>query len=309
VSEWDETTSVSAIAEPGDAITRDRAYLIVLAGSNVGEMYKISDGELVVGRGRTCDVRLVDDGVSRKHATIRHVEGTLWVEDLGSRNGTFANGQRIRRHPLSDGDKLQIGHATILKFTYHDHLDESFQKQMYDSALRDPLTRTYNKRYFNERLESEFRFAKRHGAPLSLLLLDLDHFKEVNDTHGHLAGDHVMSVVARRIQESVRNEDVFARYGGEEFAIISRAIPLAGAKIFGERLRRVIAERQIEFEGTAIPVTMSVGIAALPEAAADSALALLASADRALYWAKAKGRNCVALFDESAHPDEDTKPA
>jgi two-component system, cell cycle response regulator len=309
VSEWDETTSVSAIAEPGDAITRDRAYLIVLAGSNVGEMYKISDGELVVGRGRTCDVRLVDDGVSRKHATIRHVEGTLWVEDLGSRNGTFANGQRIRRHALSDGDKLQIGHTTILKFTYHDHLDESFQKQMYDSALRDPLTRAYNKRYFNERLESEYRFAERHGAPLSLLLLDLDHFKEVNDTHGHLAGDHVLSVVARRIQESVRNEDVFARYGGEEFAIISRAIPLAGAKLFGERLRRVIAELQLEFEGTPIPVTMSVGISALPEAAADSALALLASADRALYWAKAKGRNCVALFDEAAHPDEDTKPS
>jgi two-component system, cell cycle response regulator len=309
MSEWDETT---AIADPGelaasDGGERDRAYLIVLAGSNVGEMYKISREELVLGRGRDCDIQVIDEGVSRLHARIRIEPDGIRVEDLDSRNGTFANGAKISSHLLKDGDKVQIGRTTILKFSYHDRLDESFQRQMYDSALRDPLTRAYNKRYFDERMESEFRFAHRHEVPLTVLLLDLDYFKSINDTHGHLAGDRVLDEFAAAIQKTVRNEDVFARYGGEEFAIISRAISLENAKKFADRLCRVTAGLAIVHEGTLIPLTVSVGVATWPDVGVESALELLAAADRALYDAKANGRNGFAVYDPSI-PDVDTAP-
>jgi two-component system, cell cycle response regulator len=310
MSEWDDTTSVAepsglAAAGPGE---RDRAYFIVLAGSNVGEMYKIAGDQLVLGRGRDCDIQIVDEGVSRLHARIRIDGEGIRVEDLGSRNGTFANGAKIASHVLRDGDKVQIGRTTILKFSYHDRLDESFQRQMYDSALRDSLTKAYNKRYFDERLESEFRFAVRHDVPLTVLLLDLDHFKPINDTHGHLAGDHALADFAAAMQKTVRNEDVFARYGGEEFAVISRAIPLDNARKFAERLCRVTEALTITHEGTAIPLTVSIGVATWPDASVATALELLAAADRALYDAKARGRNCFAVYDPGI-PDEDTAPA
>ena len=307
MSDWDETTNVTdeeSIASP-DETSRDKAYLIVLAGSNVGEMFKLDDDALLLGRAQIAHVRLLDDGVSRLHAKVRQTGNGVVVEDLESRNGTFCNGRRVTRRTLEDGDKIQIGRTTILKFTYTDRLDESFQQQMYDSALRDPLTKVYNKRYFTDRLESEFQFAERHNTPLALLLLDLDHFKRVNDDHGHLAGDHVLATFSRCLTRAVRNEDVLARYGGEEFAIISRALDLAAAKNFGERLRQVVETMGVSFAGNSIKVTTSIGIAGRPENGPSSALELVAAADRALYAAKAAGRNRVAVSEEVLEP---TKP-
>jgi diguanylate cyclase (GGDEF)-like protein len=308
MSEWDEETSITDAAEvaPSAATERDRAYLIVLAGGNVGEMYKISGGEAVIGRGRRADVPLVDDGVSRMHARIRIDGDKLYLDDLGSRNGTFRNGVKVdRATPLADGDKIQVGRTTILKFTYHDHLDETFQQRMYDSALRDGLTRTFNKRYFTDRLDSEFRFAQRHGTTLSLLILDLDHFKRLNDQHGHIAGDHVLQQFAAAVQLNVRNEDVFARYGGEEFAIISRAIGLDEAMQFAERLRKIVEALEIDFEGVTLRVTTSVGVGALPENRCEQASDLVSAADQALYEAKKHGRNRVSRYVDEI---DDTKP-
>jgi diguanylate cyclase (GGDEF)-like protein len=230
------------------------------------------------------------------------------VEDLQSRNGTFCNGDRIETRPLADGDKIQVGRTTILKFTYHDNFDDSFQRQMYDSALRDGLTKAFNKRYFDDRLNSEFRFAERHQVPLNLLLLDLDHFKRVNDEHGHIAGDHVLRSFAAAVQDSVRNEDVFARYGGEEFAVITRAISREDARKFGERLRALVEKLEVVHEGTTIPITVSIGIAGLPENQAESPTDLIAAADRALYHAKAEGRNRVALASDSDADADQTAP-
>jgi two-component system, cell cycle response regulator len=294
VTDWDETTSIAQAPEPEPEKTeRDRAYLIVLAGSGVGEMHKIG-GERVLGRGREAQLRFLDDGISRVHCRVYRQGDKLLVEDCGSRNGTFCNGQQLRGpRVLRDGDKIQIGRTTILKFTYHDHLDESFQKQMYDSALRDSLTKVYNKRYFNERLDSEFQFSERHDEPLSLLLLDLDHFKPINDRYGHLAGDHALVQFARHVQRTIRNEDVLARYGGEEFAIISRAIPLDRALVFAERVRGQIENLDIRFGGHSIPLTVSIGVATIPAPGIRRPLDLIEAADRALYAAKHAGRNAV----------------
>src|SRR3954462_7350081 len=201
---------------------RDRAYLVVLAGSRVGEMYRIDTEKTVIGRGQKAQIRLLDDGISREHALLLQEKDRVVLQDLGSTNGTYCNGLKVDKKELADGDKILVGSTTILKFTYHDNLDEIFQKQMYESALRDGLTKAFNKRYFTDRLESEFTFSTRHMTPLTLVLFDIDHFKSVNDTFGHPAGDHVLTELSNMMAASLRAEDIFARYGGEEFAIVCR---------------------------------------------------------------------------------------
>src|SRR4029079_10545516 len=229
---------------------RDRAYLVVLAGASVGEMYKVEGEKTIIGRGQKAHIRLFDDGISREHAQVLIEGNHIILQDLGSTNGTFCNGLKVDRRELSDGDKILVGSTTILKFTYHDNLDEIFQKQMYESALRDGLTKAFNKKYFTDRLESEFTFAPRHGTPLGLVLFDIDHFKKVNDTHGHQAGDFVLSEISTLLSATLRAEDVFARYGGEEFAVICRGSDGAQTRVVGERLRRAVETHRFVYEGT-----------------------------------------------------------
>jgi diguanylate cyclase (GGDEF)-like protein len=271
------------------------AYLVVLQGTNVGEMYKIDGPEIVIGRAASAGVRLNDDGISRRHCRVVSVSGQIFIEDLGSANGTLVNGEMIEHHALKEGDKIRLGATTTLKFTYQDKLDESFQQQMLDAALRDGLTRTYNKKFFQDRLETEFAYARRHKTPLSLLMFDVDFFKKVNDTYGHLAGDAVLVHLARITQATIRTEDVLARYGGEEFAVICRGTPLLNAGVLGERLRTRVENENFDYQGTRLPVTVSVGVAALPEANSSTASELVRDADSALYEAKRSGRNRVCL--------------
>jgi diguanylate cyclase (GGDEF)-like protein len=271
------------------------AYVVVLQGSNVGEMHKIEGPELVIGRAVSANVRLNDDGISRRHCRILALGGQLLIEDLGSANGTLVNGERVSQQPLKEGDKIRLGATTTLKFTYQDKLDESFQQQMIDAALRDGLTRSYNKKFFLDRLETEFAYAKRHKTMLSLLMYDVDFFKRVNDTYGHLAGDAVLVHLARITQATIRTEDVLARYGGEEFAVICRGTPLVNCGVLGERLRTRVELENFDYQGTRLPVTISVGVAALPEANVATPSELIRDADSALYEAKRSGRNRVCL--------------
>ncbi len=271
------------------------AYLVVLAGSNVGEMHRIEGPETVIGRAMNTNLRLNDDGISRRHCRVLQIGGKVVIEDLGSANGTLVNGDLVHHQELKDGDKIRLGANTMLKFTYQDKLDERFQQQMYDAALRDGLTRVYNKKFFLDRLETEFAYAKRHKTMLSLVMFDVDHFKKINDSYGHLAGDAVLVRLAGITQGMVRTEDVLARYGGEEFAVICRGIPLLNAGILGERLRTAVEQAVFEFQDRRLPVTISVGVAALPEAQASSPQELVGHADSALYEAKKTGRNRVCI--------------
>jgi len=275
---------------------RDRAYLVVLAGASVGEMYKIEGDKTVIGRGQKAQIRLLDDGISREHAQLVILKDRIVLQDLGSTNGTYCNGLKVEGNKeLVDGDKILVGSTTILKFTYHDNLDEIFQKQMYESALRDGLTKAFNKKYFTDRLESEFTFAVRHVSPLTLVLFDIDHFKKVNDTHGHQAGDHVLSEISTLLTAALRAEDVFARYGGEEFAVICRGSDVNQGQIVAERMRKAVETHKFVFEGTHIPVTISVGVAGLPDASVKDAAELVSLADQSLYKSKHGGRNRVTL--------------
>jgi two-component system cell cycle response regulator len=299
VGEWDEDTHTEASELPEPEVqSRDRAYLIVLAGAAVGAMYKLPRSAAQIGRGAACEIRLPDDGVSRAHARIVTEGDRVRLEDLDSRNGTFLNGKKVTGSvALADGDKIQIGRTTILKFSYHDALEESFHEQMYESALRDALTKLFNKRYFLDRLDGELRFARRHGTNVSVLMVDVDHFKAVNDTHGHLAGDAVLANIAGVITRAVRNEDVVARFGGEELAIILRQIPPEAALHLAERLRRLVEQTitsGADTSGKQLRVTVSIGVSSYPLDPHDSVSTLVDAADQALYRAKHAGRNRVS---------------
>lgn len=294
--DWDDVTRVAAKEElsPKKPDERDSAYLIVLAGTSVGEMFKLTKDEVVLGRSPQADIHLVDDGISRKHAMFVVRDGAIVVRDNGSTNGTFCNGQKVEgERRLQDGDKLQFGSTTILKFTFHDSLDESFQRQMYESALRDGLTKVFNRKYFLDRLEAEVAFAKRHNTPLSLLMLDIDHFKNVNDTYGHLAGDRALVELARIVTATIRQEDVFARYGGEEFVVVCRGVDIAGAHALGERIRYLVQQEQIAHEDAHFSFTVSIGVSVLTDVGVRDPLSLIGQADDALYEAKRGGRNRV----------------
>lgn len=297
-----ERTHVSYSSELAEELRkraggRDRPYLVVLSGADVGQMHKVGDGESVIGRSSTANVRLTDDGVSRRHCKLIVQGKSVLIEDLGSANGMFVNGAKIAgTTPLKDGDQIQLGGTTILKFTYHDSLEEEFQRKMYEAALRDPLTKAYNKKYLLDRLAIELTYAKRHQAPLAFLMFDVDFFKRVNDTWGHLAGDAVLVKIAQIAQQSMRNEDMFARYGGEEFAVMARATATEEAAILAERLRQQIETTQFAFEANIIPVTISVGVAAFPQVQVAAPNDLIAAADEALYTAKRTGRNRSVVY-------------
>ncbi len=291
----------SDIAPPPKIIqNRDRPSFIVLQGPTVGETFRIEGDEAFLGRGSNVTIRIQDDNMSRRHARVFKEAGELHIEDLESANGTLVNGQSIKRHQLKDGDKVTLGGAVVLKFTYHDELDEQFQQKMYDAALRDGLTRIFNKRYYQERLTSEMAYSRRHGTPLSLILFDVDHFKKINDTRGHLAGDYVLTKLAQVALSAIRTEDVIARYGGEEFGVICRGITADRAIILAERLRSMIESTEFMFESTKISVTVSLGVASAPSATITKAEELTTAADGALYKSKHGGRNRVSVHTPEA---------
>ncbi|MEZ4271196.1 MAG: GGDEF domain-containing protein [Myxococcota bacterium] len=282
---------VSQLQHVRSAVDNRTACFIVLTGRQSGQMYRVDSERMIVGRAADTAIHIEDHGVSRRHAEIIHDSGEVIVQDLGSTNGTFCNGEVIKRRVLQDGDKIQIGTTTILKFSYQDSQEEDFTRRQYESVTRDGLTQCFNKKYFMERLPSELTYAHRHNQPLALVMFDLDHFKEVNDTYGHLAGDYVLRMASAEIQRNLRSPDVLARYGGEEFAIIMRNTSADAAFIAAERVRRGIEAMELDFDSNKIKVTISVGIAVVLDGHPNTALDLIASADRYLYKAKEGGRN------------------
>jgi len=292
----EEKTHVYSIPTDGPQERQQSAVLIVISAKSaagIGRMHKLDKSEVVLGRSVDAEFQIEDDGISRKHAKVICDEGRFSLMDLGSTNGTFLNGNRVDVSPLHDGDKIQIGSNTVLKFSLQDQLDEQYQRSIYESATRDGLTRVFNKKYMLDSLRKEFAYCLRHRIPLSLAMFDVDHFKKVNDTYGHQAGDYVLARIAQRISEVVRAEDLFARYGGEEFALMLRETVEEQAYVAAERCRRIVDLTDFNFGGTPIKVTISVGIATLLDSDFSQPEDLISAADRFLYRAKKLGRNRV----------------
>jgi diguanylate cyclase (GGDEF)-like protein len=293
----------SALSEMVEGGAPKEASFVVLGGLDVGNAIPVRrDRATILGRDPSCDGILRDDGISRRHAQVV-CSGTerFVLIDMGSTNGIFVEGRRVERHVLEEGDKILVGRRTILKFVMQDSLEARFQRQMYESAVRDALTGAFNRKHFDERISSEVSFARRHVVSLSLVMMDLDHFKRINDTWGHQAGDQVLVAVAGAAMETLREEDVFARYGGEEFAVIARGISEAGGLSLGERLRAEIEAIVVTAPGgERIPVTVSAGVATIGGGEEVEVAALVACADSNLYKAKAAGRNRVVASRLSA---------
>ena len=297
------------ITDPTPLSHRVHAIVTVLTGLQTGRVITLEQGRVLsLGRSDTCSLCFEDASVSGKHASILGIAGSYQFIDEGSTNGSAVNGVRVAPHQpvlLNDNDRIQLGSATLLRFSMADDAEREALTRMYESAFRDALTGAFNRKHLDERLDAEIAFALRHGTELSILLFDVDRFKSVNDTHGHLAGDGVLRHAAQVLSRQLRAEDLFARYGGEEFVIVARGIPLASAVVLAERLRSALASSSLAAEGARpeLRVTASCGVASLrclgasagepARAVAMVRQALFSLADKRLYRAKEQGRNRV----------------
>lgn len=277
---------------------REHAVLTVLAGPQMGLMHRVEGEQLTIGRAPDAGLSLPDESLSWHHARLVQLGNAWYLDDLQSTNGTFVGADRVLKpRRLHDGDRIGLGRRTVVKVQLQDSLEAEVSERLYESMVRDAVTRAYNRLAFDERLRAEAAFARRHGTSVTVIMIDLDHFKRVNDTYGHPAGDRVLREVVRIIDSTIRAEDMLARYGGEELAIIARGITTFQAAAFAERLRAIVENLAIEFGDQRIWVTASFGVAtAFDDPNLYDPAALVAAADAALYRAKRDGRNRVASW-------------
>lgn len=270
-----------------------------MSGAMTGQTIYLESKEIwKIGRSLQSDIVFQDDSISRNHCQILFLNEKWTIQDLASANGTWVNGEKIKTTPLKGNEKIQLGSAVILKFVLQDEMEVAFQKELYESATKDSLTGLYSKRYFLEQLEMDFTHHRRTRRPLSIVLLDVDHFKKVNDTHGHAGGDLVLNRLGALIMNLLRKGDTPGRIGGEELVFSLRDTPLSGARVLAERLRKMVEGHSFVFEKTRIPVTASLGVSTFVGENFRTTHELLRTADEYLYKAKNAGRNRVACYEE-----------
>ena len=284
-------TVITVVSRISDKPVAKEACLVVIYGQDLGKKYNLDQPAVLAGRSSKCDIQIDQESVSRNHAKIINTGKSIILRDLGSTNGTYVNDELIDEYVLQDGDLIKIG-RTIFKFLAGSNIENAYHEEIYRLTTVDGLTQIYNKRYFLETLEREISRAHRYHRELSLILFDIDLFKSVNDSHGHLAGDSVLRQLAAVLKQKIRREDIIARYGGEEFAIILPEISGANALLFAEKVRKLVEKTGFRFEDIRIPITVSVGVATMDESVQDTT-AFVHLADRQLYQAKSEGRNRV----------------
>lgn len=276
------------------AATREACLVhIYPTGPCMGRRYPLGDKDLLVGRGDDCDIRIQDNSVSRKHVKVEPTDDGYKVSDLGSTNGTFVNDKQLDGpQSLHDGDYLRVGNC-LYRYLTGGNIEAEYHEEIYRLTIQDGLTRIHNQRALGEFLDREVARSQRHKRPLSVLLFDIDKFKSINDTHGHLCGDFVLRELAECIRGTIRKEDLFARYGGEEFCMVLVETSMAEALGAAERVRSAIERHEFQFEATRIKLTISVGVATTTGETVVTPADLLRTADEKLYQAKRGGRNCV----------------
>ncbi len=270
--------------------------LVQYSGAMIGKRYDIATVDFIIGRERSCDAIIKDESktVSRRHAEITKRDDGYYITDLNSFNGTWVNRERIKEVKLKDGDLIKVGSVITLKFLFSGgSAEKEFLDEIYKRATIDALTQIFNKKYFLENLEMEIKNAKTGNGQLCLVMFDIDYFKNINDTHGHQAGDYVLRTLCDITKNVIRADDIFARYGGEEFVILF--IDTSRDNIFrqAERIRKTVETYMFLYDNEDIPVTISLGVSWL-ESNMDSK-ELIRIADEKLYYSKATGRNKVTI--------------
>jgi two-component system, cell cycle response regulator len=284
-------TVVTVISRISDRPAGKEACLVVIYGLDLGKKYNVDRPSIVIGRSSKADIQIDQESVSRNHCKLINTGKSIMLRDLGSTNGTYVNDELVDEYVLRDGDLIKIGRC-IFKFLSGNNIENAYHEEIYRLTTIDGLTQVYNKRYFIETLEREIGRAHRYRRELSLIMFDIDHFKKINDTYGHLAGDHVLKQLASVIKARIRREDIMSRYGGEEFAIILPEIDNYNAVQFAEKIRGLVEKAVFRFEDTDIPVTISIGCASMTTELQEPH-EFVRVADGHLYTAKSQGRNRV----------------
>jgi diguanylate cyclase (GGDEF)-like protein len=271
-------------------------YLVIFIGTDSGKRHALKPGAATIGRSPQADITIDDDWASRVHCVL-HWNGEIFeIEDHDSTNGTYVNTLKITRTHVPPGVPIQVGHS-LMKIEFKDDAELQLERKLKRSAFIDGLTGIFNRQYFMKRAEEELAYARRHLGRVGIIMMDIDHFKLINDTYGHQMGDFVLNRFASIISGSKRPEDVFARYGGEEFIIMPRGnLSKEGMHLHCERLRGKIENSEFDFGETRVRVTISLGfhLATMDNGDQETSLEqLIGKADEALYRAKDQGRNCT----------------
>ncbi|MGQ0504798.1 MAG: diguanylate cyclase [Myxococcaceae bacterium] len=288
-----QETRVTKISKLHERINVDtESCLVQIHGPELGRKYILEEEEFTIGRDVKNNIVVDLDNVSRRHAKITTRQGRSFVVDLGSTNGTYLNDEEVLEETaLRSGDYVKVG-GSIFKFLSGGNIESLYHEEIYQLTIVDGLTQINNKRYFLEYLEREMGRCHRYNRSLSLIMFDIDHFKKVNDTNGHLAGDYVLRDLAHLVRQRIRKEECFARYGGEEFAIVMPEAGPDNARRFAEKVRKMVEDHSFLFEGKKIDVTVSLGVADMG-ADMTEPLQFIKVSDGNLYKAKKAGRNRV----------------
>jgi diguanylate cyclase (GGDEF)-like protein len=301
-----DSTVVTVISDAPEGPNNPReACLVVINGVDLGKKFSLAQDSTMIGRSSKVDIQVDEDSISRNHAVIENRDDSYVLQDLESTNGTFVNDRPVTEETLRDGDQIKIG-STIFKFLSGSNIESAYHDEIYQLTTTDGLTGAYNKRHFLKEMEGEMSRSIRYDRDLSLVMLDLDRFKETNDTYGHLAGDYILKRVAQLVTSRIRRDDLFARYGGEEFMLLLPEVKKPQAMEVAESLRKIVDREQFKFDGVEIPVTLSAGVADLEEYLRNESYSsqeeisqefdcfdFIKLVDDRLYQAKNNGRNAV----------------
>jgi len=275
-------------------------YLVIFIGQDSGKRHKLRPGSMTIGRSPQADIFLEDDWASRIHCAIDWQDDVFEIEDRDSTNGTYVNTHKITRIQVPPGVPIQVGHS-LLKIEYKDEAELQLEQNLQRSASLDGLTGIFNRQYFMKRAAEELAYARRHHRSLGVIMIDIDHFKLINDTYGHQMGDFVLNKFASIVSASKRPEDVFARYGGEEFIILPRGeLSQEGMHLHCERLRQTIEASEFAFGEARVRITISLGFHLAMVVNGDQEASIdewIGKADEALYRAKDLGRNRTENLD------------
>ncbi|HEX8367144.1 MAG TPA: GGDEF domain-containing protein [Pyrinomonadaceae bacterium] len=293
-----------------------RPALVFLSGDFLAVPIPLEREEVILGRALEADVRVNDKKVSRQHARITTVRGvedeepSYILTDLDSRNGIFLNGERITQETLQNGDKITIGEH-ILRFEMLDEIDREYQRQIRRLLSHDDLTGLLSSRSFFSELRREASQPDAEKRQFCVLMMDVDYFKNVNDTYGHLTGSKTLEEIGLCITQILRSGDVASRFGGEEFAAFLMDAELGQGIVAAERIRSTIEEQAFSVIRQGKPteshhITISIGVASFPDDSSDP-IELVEMADSALYRAKREGRNRVCAYRELS--EEETSKA
>jgi diguanylate cyclase (GGDEF)-like protein len=274
------------------------ASLTVVSGPAAGRVFPLDQKEVVIGRSPAAQIQIDDTAVSRGHARIvREGPGEYFVEDLASKNGTFLDGHPVQRARLFAGDRVHVGPHTALRFGLVGADEVALQRRLYASSTWDSLTGALTRAALFSILRTKIEHARETDKQLCLLMIDIDHFKRINDSFGHKAGDQVLRVMVERTRKLLPNEASLGRIGGEEFVVVLSDCHRGRAVALAERLRARLAALSIEVGNGSLSITVSIGVASLWEVPSRKPDDVLDLADRRLFAAKVAGRNRVHSTD------------